>query len=163
VAAAAGLDVEDVQVSPAGTRTLVRVVVDADRGISLDDVAEASRAMSAALDDAERDGRPVTSTPYTLEVTSPGVDRPLVEPRHWRRAVGRLVAVRVGDRQATGRVVAADADGVTLELPSGPRTVPYADLGAGAVQVEFSRAVVDETDTEAGGPALPAGRRRGRS
>src|SRR6266702_4226587 len=76
--------------------------------------------------------------PYTLEVSSPGVDRPLTDPRHWRRAVGRLVQVTAADAgPISGRVLAADADGVTLDVAGDRRSFGYAALGAGSVQVEF--------------------------
>jgi ribosome maturation factor RimP len=76
--------------------------------------------------------------PYTLEVSSPGVDRPLTDPRHWRRAVGRLVQVTADDAGTiSGRVVAADSDGVTLDVEGARRRFGYPALGAGAVQVEF--------------------------
>jgi ribosome maturation factor RimP len=156
VVAAAGYDLEELVVTPAGRRSVVRVVVDRDRGVTLDDIAEVSRAVSDALD-AEDDG--MGRTPYVLEVTSPGVDRPLTEERHWRRNLGRLVAVAVGPagatEQVTGRITAVEDDGVTLAVeakgkpgakkrPPTPRTVPWAQLGAGRVQVEFGRA---DTDT----------------
>src|SRR6476619_5993921 len=89
VVTAAGMDLESVRVSAAGRRRLLRVVVDSDRGVSLDDAAEISRQLSAVLDEATVMG----DFPYTLEVSAPGVDRPLTEPRHWRRATGRLVEV----------------------------------------------------------------------
>ncbi len=137
VVAAAGMDLESVQVKAAGRRRLLRVVVDSDRGVSLDDAAAASRELSSALDAAAVMG----DFPYTLEVSSPGVDRPLTDPRHWRRAVGRLVRVTVADvGVTTGRVVSADPDGVTLDVDDDPkarRRFRYAVLGAGAVQVEF--------------------------
>src|ERR671913_2642971 len=100
-----GYDLEEVVVSPAGRRRMVRVVVDADGGVSLDDVAEVARAVSGVLD--EHDDL-LGSSPYVLEVTSPGVDRPLTQPRHWRRAVGRLVEVPVAGRPVRARVVGAD-------------------------------------------------------
>ena len=139
VVAKAGYDLEDITVTQAGRRIVVRVVVDADHGVSLDGIAELSRAVSAALDDVDTDGGLVARTPYTLEVTSPGVDRPLTEPRHWRRNVGRLVSVRVDEQTVTGRVAGVDAVGVTLTLDKGPREVPFDRLGAGKVQVEFGR------------------------
>jgi ribosome maturation factor RimP len=75
-----------------------------------------------------------------LEVSSPGVDRPLTEPRHWRRSVGRLVTVPVaGEGRRTGRVVAAAASGVTLEVDGVPRELGYGQLGPGRVQVELRR------------------------
>src|SRR5262250_1987602 len=89
VITAAGMDLESVRVSPAGRRRLLRLVVDADGGVGLDEIAEVSREVSARLDASGAMG----DIPYTLEVSSPGVDRPLTEPRHWRRARGRLVSV----------------------------------------------------------------------
>jgi ribosome maturation factor RimP len=86
---AAGLDLESVKIGRAGRRRLLRVVVDADGGVSLDDIALVSREASVRLDDTGAMGE----APYTLEVSSPGVDRPLTQPRHWRRAMGRLVRV----------------------------------------------------------------------
>ncbi|HXO23542.1 MAG TPA: ribosome maturation factor RimP [Streptosporangiaceae bacterium] len=140
VIAAAGLDLESVRVSAAGRRRLLRVVVDSDRGVSLDDAATVSRELSAALDTVAVMG----DFPYTLEVSSPGVDRPLTDPRHWRRAAGRLVQVTVTDssgaRPVTGRIAAADADEVILDVEGDPenrRRFPYAALGPGAIQVEF--------------------------
>ena len=137
VVAAAGMDLESVRVTAAGRRRLLRVVVDSDRGVSLDDAAAVSRQLSAALDTVAVMG----DFPYTLEVSSPGVDRPLTDLRHWRRAVGRLVRVTVTDsggaRPVSGRVCAADADGVTLDVEGARRRFAYAALGPGAVQVEF--------------------------
>src|SRR5215831_16327025 len=89
VITAAGLDLEAVRVSPAGRRRLLRLVVDADGGVGLDRIADVSREVSARLDGSGAMGE----VPYTLEVSSPGVDRPLTERRHWRRAEGRLVSV----------------------------------------------------------------------
>ena len=138
--AVAGMDLESVRVSAAGRRRLLRVVVDSDQGVSLDDAAAISRQLSAALDTEAVMG----DFPYTLEVSSPGVDRPLLDPRHWRRAVGRLVQVTVNDAgdsgvsgPVSGRVVAADTDGVTLDVEGARRRYGYPALGAGAVQVEF--------------------------
>src|SRR3954471_21768506 len=142
---------EELVVTPAGRRSVVRVVVDRDQGVTLDDIAEVSKAVSAVLDENDGDlGR----SPYVLEVTSPGVDRPLTEPRHWRRNTGRLVTVAVGvdgkADQVTGRVTAVDDAGVTLAVegrgkpgakkrPPTPRLVPWDELGTGRVQVEFGR------------------------
>jgi ribosome maturation factor RimP len=128
------MDLESVRVTAAGRRRLLRVVVDSDRGVSLDDAAAISRELSAALDTAAAMG----DFPYTLEVSSPGVDRPLTNPRHWRRAVGRLVEVTATDSSAvSGRIVSADSEGVTLDVGGARRRFGYAALGAGAVQVEF--------------------------
>ena len=133
----AGYDLEDVTVTTAGRRSVVRVVVDRDGGIDLDAVAEVSRVVSEALDATNATGE----APYTLEVTSPGVDRPLTEPRHWRRNVGRLVRASVSDGgSVTGRVVEADDRRVVLDVDGRQREIGYDALGAGKVQVEFNRA-----------------------
>ncbi|RBY87047.1 ribosome maturation factor RimP [Blastococcus sp. TBT05-19] len=151
VVTGAGYDLEELVVTPAGRRSVVRVVVDRDNGVTLDDIAEVSRAVSEVLDSND-DG--MGRTPYVLEVTSPGVDRPLTEPRHWRRNDGRMVQVAVGPagstEQLTGRITGVDDAGVTLAVEAKgkpgakkrapqPRLVPWADLGAGRVQVEFAR------------------------
>jgi ribosome maturation factor RimP len=131
VVALAGYDLEELTVTPAGRRSVVRVVVDRDGGVDLDAVAEVSRAVSAALDDSDVLGE----VPYVLEVTSPGVDRPLTEPRHWRRNVGRLVSA--GDR--TGRIREVTDDGVVIEDSGDVETISFADLPEGRVVVEFKR------------------------
>jgi ribosome maturation factor RimP len=136
VVTASGLDLESVRVSAAGRRRLLRVIVDSDRGVSLDDAAAVSRELSAALDKVGVMG----DYPYTLEVSSPGVDRPLTEPRHWRRASGRLVKVKVADSDVlVGRVMSADSDAVILDVDGTRSRFPYAVLGAGSIQVEFGR------------------------
>ncbi|HEX4289207.1 MAG TPA: ribosome maturation factor RimP [Trebonia sp.] len=148
VIAASGMDLESVRMSVAGKRRLLRIVVDGDHGVSLDDAADVSREISAMLDQASALGE----VPYTLEVSSPGVDRPLTEPRHWRRAVGRLVKVKVtGEGTVEGRILAADSGGVTLDLAKGERRLELAELGAGAIQIEFGRipdAELDEAEAE---------------
>jgi ribosome maturation factor RimP len=136
----AGYDLEEVSVSRAGRRHVVRVLVDTDRGINLDDVAVVSREISAALDEAEEHGSEVLTGEYQLEVGSPGVDRPLTLPRHWRRNRGRLVAVN----GLTGRVVDVDDTGVVLDVDGVTRSLSFAELGPGKVQIEFKR--LDEAD-----------------
>ena len=148
VVAPTGHDLEDVTVSPAGRRSVVRVVVDKDGGVSLDDVAEVSTAVSAALDALDEREPGALGSSYTLEVTSPGVDRPLTAPRHWRRNAGRLVKAALRDGgTVTGRLVEAgdsETGGVVLDVDGSRREVPYADLARGTVQVEFSRAGAEE-------------------
>ena len=140
-----GLLVEDVAVTPAGKRRLVRIAVDRDLArlglpddstpvppLTLDEVADATRAVSTTLDDADEMG----AAPYVLEVSSPGVDRPLTDPRHFRRNVGRLLS--------------ADAEGVTLLTqglkgrPGHEAHIPYADIDRAQVQVEFARGTNEE-------------------
>jgi ribosome maturation factor RimP len=134
-----GVDLEDVSVSAMGRRHLVRVTVDADGGIGHDELTDISHAVSAALDETEQSGRPLTPGAYTLEVSSPGVDRPLTLPRHWRRNVGRLVRVSVGETGVTGRITGTDDDGVTLDVDGRPVFAAFDRLGPGRVQVEFHR------------------------
>jgi ribosome maturation factor RimP len=146
VVVGAGYDLEELSVSRVGRRHLLRIIVDSDGGVSLDAIAELSREISTALDIAEETGGDFGTGEYVLEVSSPGVDRPLTGPRHWRRNVGRLVEVRAGDRTVTGRVVDADDAEVILEVAGHRHGYAYAQLGAGRVQVEFGR--VDELADE---------------
>jgi ribosome maturation factor RimP len=138
VVAAAGCDLEDVTVAAAGRRSVVRVVVDAEGGVDLDAVAAVSRAVSEALD-ADAPGGSAFAGPYVLEVSSPGVDRPLSTPRHWQRAVGRVVSVPVDDTTLTARVVSTTAAGVRFDVHGARRDVAWQELGPGRVQVEFTR------------------------
>ncbi|MEV6347192.1 ribosome maturation factor RimP [Actinoplanes sp. NPDC051851] len=140
VVAKAGYDLEDLTVSRAGRRFVVRIMIDADGGIGLDDVAVVSREISEALDLADEQGGELLAGEYQLEVGSPGVDRPLTQPRHWRRNVGRLVEVG----GLTGRVVRTDETGVELDVDGTARVLPFAELGPGRVQIEFKR--MDEAD-----------------
>ncbi len=144
-----GLELEDVTVTPAGKRRLLRVTVDGDgpqgRGPSLDDIAEATKAISVALDSSDTVG----SSPYTLEVSTRGISRPLTVPRHWRRNRGRLVAAHLVDGSSvTGRIGAADDDGVELEVDDASRRIPYAEIGKAVVQVEFNRPKDDAGDPD---------------
>ncbi len=144
VTAAHGVDLEDVVVRSAGSRRLVQVLVDRDGGIDLDGVADFSRSCSEALDAAD-----VFAGAYVLEVSSPGVDRPLTEPRHWRRNAGRLVEARLTDGSTvTGRLTDAGEASVTVAVGSGYRTLSYAELARGAVQVEFNRPGAPATEND---------------
>ena len=141
VTAQAGYDLEELAVRSAGRRRVVRVVIDGDSGVTLDAAAEVSRAISQRLDESGPDD-PTGSTPYTLEVTSPGVGRPLTLPRHFRRARTRLVVVRAADgATTTGHVLGVTDTAVTLVLSG--RTgvsqveVPFAEIDHAKVEVEF--------------------------
>ena len=139
VVESAGYDLEELSVSRAGRRHILRITVDSDTGVSLDAVADLSREISVALDAAEESGSEFSEREYVLEVSSPGVDRPLTQPRHWRRNIGRLIAVSAGERQITGRLVGADETGVVLEVGGERHGWRYPDLGPGRVQIEFGR------------------------
>lgn len=140
-------DLEDVVIRQAGKRRLVRIVVDHHSGgLTLDLVASISREISRELDDSTVLG----NAPFVLEVTSPGVDRPLRLPRHWRRAVGRLVQVtpRTG-AVLEGRVLSADETHAILDVDGSETTVAYASVARAVVQVEFTRLEdVELEDTE---------------
>ena len=142
-----GLDLEDVTVTPAGRRRVLRVVVDQDGGVGLDTVAEVSSAVSAALDDAD----PLGGTPYVLEVTSPGVDRPLTERRHWRRNLDRLVRVATAEGTSVeGRLVTVDDAGIEVDSAGGPTRLAWARVTSGHVQVELNRRASADEDAEEG-------------
>ncbi len=134
--AAIGLDVEAVDLSIAGKRRMLRVAVDQDGGVTLDDVADATREVSRVLDESDVMGE----MPYTLEVTSRGVDRPLTLPRHWRRNADRLVKVTlVEGGEVTGRILTSTDTAATLEVDDASREVAYADVAKALVQIEFNR------------------------
>ncbi len=158
-----GLVLEDLQVTAAGRRRRVLVVVDLDDeaigGTPMDTVASASQAVSQALDASDVMGE----NPYLLEVTSPGVDRPLTQPRHWRRARTRTVTAVLRDgRTLTGRLLDAGADGLLLE---GHGQLPWELVARGRTEVEFSRPddepdepdELDELDDESDEPDEESG------
>jgi ribosome maturation factor RimP len=130
------LDVEAVEITPAGKRRILRIAVDKDGGVTLDDVADATREISRVLDESDVMGE----QPYTLEVTSRGVDRPLVLPRHWRRNVDRLVKVSTSDSETIeGRIVASDDTAARIDVGGTTREIAFADVVRAQVQVEFNR------------------------
>ena len=140
---ATGHDLEDVSVSPAGKRRVVRVIVDKDGGITLDDVAAVARVVSDLLDTAEIDEPTLLGGAYVLEVSSPGVDRPLTEPRHWRRNTGRLVKAVLADETVVGRVLGVEDVEARLDVDGAERTVLLAEVTRATVQVEFNRVEED--------------------
>ncbi|NEE00028.1 ribosome maturation factor RimP [Phytoactinopolyspora halotolerans] len=143
-----GLDLEELRVSQAGRRSRLQIVVDADGGVDLDRCAEASRQISEALDESDVMG----DAPYTLEVSSPGVSRPLTLPRHWSRAEGRLVKVTLTEGgSVTGRVADAGETSVVLDVDGAARDIAYGQVAKARVQVEFNRGDdADADDAETG-------------
>ncbi|GAB3152537.1 ribosome maturation factor RimP [Amycolatopsis stemonae] len=133
---AAGFDLDSFEVQQAGRRQLVKVVVDADDGVGLDEVAEVSRKVSAALDENEH----VLASAYTLEVTSPGLDRPLTQPRHWRRARFRLVKITPAEGAPfVGRIGHAGEAAARVLEGGKVRDVRYADVAKAVVEIEFKQ------------------------
>jgi ribosome maturation factor RimP len=139
--AAQGLDVESVEVTPAGKRRLLRVAVDKDGGVTLDEVAAATREVGRVLDESDVMGE----QPYTLEVTSRGVDRPLTLPRHWRRNADRLVKITLDDGSTLkGRILDSSDDSVTLDVSGKQRELGFERVKKALVEVEFNRKQKDD-------------------
>jgi ribosome maturation factor RimP len=139
--AGTGFELESLEEVRAGQRWLVRVIVDSDAGVGLDDIATVSRAVSLALDEHDE----LLGGPYTLEVTSPGVDRPLTQPRHWQRNRLRLVRAAMADgAELVGRIGDCDDEAVTLLVSGALRRVRYAELRRAVVEVEFRQPPVVE-------------------
>ena len=133
---ALGLDLEAVDLSSAGKRRVLRVAVDKDGGITMDDIADATREVSRVLDETDLMGQQA----YTLEVSSRGVDRPLTHPRHWRRNVSRLVTVTPYDGEpVTGRILASDDDAATLDVDGAEQRVAYETVKKAKIQIEFTK------------------------
>jgi ribosome maturation factor RimP len=133
---ALGLDLEAVDLSKAGKRSVLRVAVDKDGGVDLDDIAAATGEVSRVLDEGDVMG----NSPYTLEVSSPGVDRPLTLPRHWRRNAGRLVKVHLADgEEVVGRIVETDEAGAVVDVDGTPRRMEFAVVSKARIQIEFKR------------------------
>ncbi len=131
-----GLDVEAIELTSAGKRRLLRVAVDKDGGVTMDDIAEATKEVSRVLDTGDVMGE----QPYTLEVSSPGTDRPLTLPRHWRRNRGRLVKVTDhGGRTVTGRIMDSDEQRAVLDVDGSSQEVALADVARARIQIEFNR------------------------
>lgn len=133
---ALGLDVEAVELSSGGKRRVLRIAIDADGGVGIDTITDATRALSEALDASDVMG----AQPYTLEVTSRGVERPLTLPRHWRRNSGRLArATLTDDTTVEGRIGESDDEGVELTVKKGSIRIPYDQIVTALVQTELNR------------------------
>ncbi|MFK8912132.1 ribosome maturation factor RimP [Streptomyces sp. YS-3] len=136
------LDLEEIEVSRAGRRRMLRIVVDSDDGVELDTCAELSRAVSDALDESDVMG----DEEYVLEVTSPGAERPLSELRHYLRATGRLARLTLNEGgELVARVLGADEEGVDLEVPgvkgrkATARRLAFSEIAKARVEIEFNR------------------------
>ena len=134
IASNMGLDLEDVEIKSAGKHSIVQVSIDKDGGINLDEVAQISNQISEALDDKDVLG----DKPYTLEVGSPGIDRALTLPRHWRRNNGRLVKINFGSNSEIGRIIESDNEKVSLEVKGKTRSINFDKIDNAFIQVEFN-------------------------
>ncbi|MFF7969185.1 ribosome maturation factor RimP [Streptomyces sp. NPDC007903] len=142
-----GLDLEEIAVDSVGRKRVLRVVVDSDTGADLDRIADVSRALSAKLDETDAMG----DQAYDLEVGTPGAERLLTEPRHYRRAVDRLVKFQLADgEELVARILGVDDEGLDLEVPgvkgrkAKERRLAFPEIAKARVQVEFNRK--DKTD-----------------
>jgi ribosome maturation factor RimP len=139
---AADLDLEEIEVSRAGRRRMLRITVDSDEGVELDACAELSRSISEKLDETDAMGE----DEYVLEVSSPGADRPLTQHRHYVRATGRLVKFRLNEGgDLVARVLGVDDEGLDLEVPGvkgrkpTARRLAFDDIAKARVEIEFNR------------------------
>ena len=129
-----GLDLEDVEIKSAGKNSIVQVSIDKDGGINLDEVAQISNKISEALDAQGVLGE----KPYTLEVGSPGIDKALTHPRHWRRNNGRLVKINFGSNSEVGRIVESDDEKVSIEVKGKTRSILFDKIDKAFIQIEFN-------------------------
>jgi ribosome maturation factor RimP len=135
-----GFYLEDVHVATPGSHRIVTCIVDGDASLNLDQVTSVSRVISELLDEAPFMGE----TPFTLEVTSPGVDRPLTQPRHFAKNVDRLLKViKLDGSEVTGRILSNTDEDVTLTVTvkkeTLEQTISLADIKRAVVEIEFNR------------------------
>jgi ribosome maturation factor RimP len=129
------IDLEDVLIKPAGRRSIVQILIDKDGGVDLDLVASISREISEVLDSTDVLG----NNPYTLDVGSPGIDRPLTLPRHWRRNLNRLVEIETLDGELIeGRILSNTETEVSLKDID--QVISFSNIKRAQVQIEFNRA-----------------------
>ena len=128
----AGYVLEDVLVATPGKSRIITVIVDSDSSLNLDQVTAVSRQVGDLLESANFMG----DTPYTLEVTSPGIDRPLTKPRHWSKNVGRLVKIVMNDGSTfNGRIMSSDEISASIE----DKTIFFDSIKRAQIEVEFKK------------------------
>jgi ribosome maturation factor RimP len=129
---ALGFYLEDVTITSAGRRSMLTIIVDGDTHLSLDQVTSATKAISEIFESLQSLG----DTPFTLEVTSPGLDRPLTKPRHWRKNIDRLVKVVLLDgKEIKGRIKAASEDSATVDQSE----INFTEIKRASLEVEFKQ------------------------
>ncbi|MFJ1900845.1 MULTISPECIES: ribosome maturation factor RimP [unclassified Streptomyces] len=136
------LDLEEIEVSRAGRRRVLRIIVDSEEGVELDTCADLSRAISEKLDETDAMGE----EEYVLEVSSPGADRPLTEHRHYVRNTGRLARLTLNEGgELVARVLAVDEEGLDVEVPGvkgrkpTSRRISFDEIAKARVELEFNR------------------------
>jgi ribosome maturation factor RimP len=127
-----GFYVEDISITSAGRRSMLTVIVDGDTHLSLDQVTVATKAISEIVENLPTLG----NNPFTLEVTSPGLDRPLTKPRHWRKNKDRLIKIVLNDgKEITGRIKDSTDDQVTVD----EQKVAFVDIKRATLEIEFKQ------------------------
>ncbi len=127
-----GFYVEDITITSAGKRSMLTVIVDGDTHLSLDQVTVATKAISEIVENLPTLG----NNPFTLEVTSPGLDRPLTKPRHWRKNQDRLIKIILTDgKEIKGRIKDSSETSVTVD----DQTINFADVKRATLEVEFKK------------------------
>jgi ribosome maturation factor RimP len=129
---ALGFYVEDISITSAGRRSMLTVIVDGDTHLSLDQVTVATKAISEIVENLPTLG----NNPFTLEVTSPGLDRPLTNPRHWRKNKDRLIKIVLNDgKEITGRIKDSTDDEVIVD----EQKVAFVDIKSATLEIEFKQ------------------------
>lgn len=136
---AIGYELVLLEYSPRDGSGMLRLFIDAPDGITLDDCEKVSREVSATLDVED-----VITQAYRLEISSPGLDRPLVKPEHYRRFKGEVARVQTlapiaGRRRFQGAILDATDDEVWIETADGPITIPLADIDKAKLVPNFDK------------------------
>lgn len=127
-----GLYLEDLTITSAGRRSIITVIIDGDSHLSLDQVTVATKAISELIENISNLG----DNSFTLEVTSPGLDRPLTKPRHWQKNIDRLVKVTMLDtKEIKGRIKSANNDSVLID----ENNIFFVDIKRATLEVEFKQ------------------------
>lgn len=127
-----GFYLEDINITSAGKRSMLTVIVDGDTHLSLDQVTVATKAISEIVENLPTLG----NNPFTLEVTSPGLDRPLTKPRHWRKNQDRLIKIILNDgKEINGRIKDSTESSVTVD----EHVINYADIKRATLEIEFKK------------------------
>jgi ribosome maturation factor RimP len=127
-----GFYLEDVVITTAGRRSMITVIVDGDTHLSLDQVTQVTKAIGEIIESIQSLGQ----SPFTLEVTSPGLDRPLTKPRHWRKNINRLVKVVLLDgKEIKGRV----RDSTQISATIDEQVINLSDIKRATLEIEFKQ------------------------
>lgn len=135
--ASLGYELYDLKLLKAGSRSILRLFIDKKGGITIDDCQKASNELSVLLDVEN-----FSQKPYTLEVSSPGIDRPLTTEKDFNRAVGNTIQLRLNKSEGKSNtlygILTACANGnLTVETQKGIQTISIANVSIGKIEVTF--------------------------